>query len=255
MYCEEAKGLIQLYLDGELDARSTFGIQKHLESCVVCLHLLNSYNKQDQLLREAAREEMIDSSRMRARILAATTRKAKWYQRRPYWLMPVLKSTAAALIVILALAIFLLRGNLFPYVNQQVYAAAASDHIRCVTGASRGKSIEMSELRGFVTRFGKMQEIPSLAAFGYGTPHGILCKIKGEQFLHLVFNRPEGNPLSIYIRPRTSELLVLSPTSLKLEGYRLFSTSMAGIDILVVSSLDETRAPAIAQAIAQQVNR
>ncbi|MBO0801262.1 MAG: hypothetical protein J2P31_20780, partial [Blastocatellia bacterium] len=104
-------------------------------------------------------------------------------------------------------------------------------------------------------RFGKMQAIPSLAAFGYGPPHAFLCRIKGEEFLHLVFNRPEGHPLSIYIRPRTSELIALSPTSIKLEGYCLFSTSMAGIDILVVSSLDETRAPSIAQAIAQQVDK
>jgi anti-sigma factor RsiW len=256
MYCEEVKGLIQLYLDDELDARSTLHIQQHLESCTVCLYLLNSFIKQDQRLRQAAHEETIDSSRLRERILAATALKATWYQRSPNWLtLPVIKRTAAVLAILLALSFLLLRGNLFPYVNQQVYAAAASDHTRCITGASRGEIINMDELKEFVARFGKMKSIPNLTAFGYGPPHAILCRIKGEKFLHLIFYHPEGRPLSLYMRPRTSELIAPSPTSLKLEEYGIFSTSLAGVDLLIVSSLDEARASLIAQAIAQQINR
>jgi anti-sigma factor RsiW len=256
MYCEEVKGLIQLYLDDELDARSTLHVQQHLESCTVCLYLLNSFIKQDQRLRQAAHEETIDSSRLRERILAATALKATWYQRSPNWLtLPVIKRTAAVLAILLALSFLLLRGNLFPYVNQQVYAAAASDHTRCITGASRGEIINMDELKEFVARFGKMKSIPNLTAFGYGPPHAILCRIKGEKFLHLIFYHPEGRPLSLYMRPRTSELIAPSPTSLKLEEYGIFSTSLAGVDLLIVSSLDEARASLIAQAIAQQINR
>jgi anti-sigma factor RsiW len=256
MYCEEVKGLIQLYLDDELDSRSMLGVQQHLESCTVCLYLLNSFIKQDQRLKQAAREESIDSSRLRERILAATVRKATWYQHSRNWLtLPVIRRTAAALAILLALSLLLLRGNLFPYVDQQVYAAAASDHIRCVTGASRGETISQDELKQFVTQFGKMRAIPDLTAFGYGPPHAILCRIKGEKFLHLVFNHRDGNPLSLYLRPRTSELIARSPTSLKLEEYGIFSTSMAGVDLLIVSSLDEARASSIAQAVAQQIDR
>jgi anti-sigma factor RsiW len=256
MYCEEVKGLIQLYIDGELDARSTLGVHQHLESCKVCLYLLNSFIKQDQRLREAAHAEIIDSGRLRARILEATALKAAWYQSLPNWLRPpVVRRTAAALAILLALSFVLLLGNFFPYVDHQVYAAAASDHIRCVTGTSRGEIIDMDELNQFVARFGRMKTIPNLTAFGYGPPHAILCKIKGEKFLHLIFNTPEGRPLSIYVRPRTSELFALSPKSLKLENYSIFSTSTAGIDLLIVSSLDEARASVIAQAFAQQIDR
>jgi anti-sigma factor RsiW len=256
MYCEEVKGLIQLYLDDELAAHSALGVQQHLESCAVCLHLLNSFIKQDQRLKQAAREETIDSSRLRERILAATVLKVTWYRRSPDWLTrPVITRTAAALAILLALSFVLLRGNLFPYVDQQVYAAAASDHIRCITGASRGEIINIDDLKQFVARFGKMKAIPNLTAFGYGPPHAILCRIKGERFLHLIFNHPEGRPLSLYLRPRTSELIARSSTSLKLEEYGIFSTSLAGVDILIVSSLDEARASLIAQAIAQQIDR
>jgi Putative zinc-finger len=256
MYCEEVKGLIQFYLDDELDARSTQGVQQHLESCTVCLYLLNSFIKQDQQLRQTAREETIDSSRLRERILAATALKVTWYQRSPNWLtLPVIRRTAAAVAILLALSFLLLRGNLFPYVDQQVYAAATSDHIRCITGVSRGEIINIDELKQFVARFGKMKAIPNLTDFGYGPPHAILCTIKGEKFLHLVFYHPEVPPLSLYMKPRTSELIALSPTSLKFEEYGIFSTSMAGVDLLILSTLDEAGASLIAQAIAQQIDQ
>jgi len=222
MYCDEVKGLIQLYLDDELDARSTLGVQGHVETCAVCLHLLNTFLKQDERLRQAARDEIRDSSRLRERVLALTTQKPSWYQRAPNWLKPpVIRRTAAVMVVLLVLAFLFFRGNLFPYVDRQVYASAATDHIRCVTGASRGKAVDMRELNQFVARFGKMKAIPNLTAFGYGPPHAILCKIKGEPFLHLIFEQPQGQPLSIYIRPRSSELIASSPRSLKHEEYRI----------------------------------
>jgi anti-sigma factor RsiW len=256
MYCEEVKGLIQLYLDDELDARSTLGVQQHMESCTVCLYLLNSFIKQDLQLRQAALGETIDSSRLRERILATAALKVAWYQRSTNWLtLPVIRRTAAALAILLALSFLLLRGNLFPYVDQQVYASAASDHFRCITGASKGEIINMDELKQFVARFGKMKAIPNLTAFGYGPPHGILCKIKGEKFLHLVFYHPEVSPLSLYMRQRTSELIAQSPTSLKFEESGIYSTSQAGVDLLIISSLDEAGASLIAQAIAQQIDQ
>jgi anti-sigma factor RsiW len=255
MYCEEVKGLIQLYLDDELDSRSMLGVQQHLDSCNVCLYLFNSFIKQDQRIRQAAHEETIDSSRLRERILAVTARKATWYQHSRNWIaLPVIRRTAAALAILLALSFLLLRGNIFPYFDRQIYAAAAFDHIQCISGASMGEIIKMDELAQFVARFGKMKAIPNLTAFGYGPPHAILCRIKEEKFLHLIFNHPEGRPLSVYLRPHTSELISQGPTSLKLKEYGIFSTSLAGVDILIVSLLDEAGASLIAQAIAQQID-
>jgi anti-sigma factor RsiW len=231
------------------------GVQQHLESCNVCTYLYNSFAKQDQRLRQAAREEAIDSSRLRERILAATVRKATWSRRSRNWFaIPAIRRTAAAMAILLVF-IFLFRGNLFPYVDQQVYAAARSDHIRCVSGASKGKSIKMDEINQFVAQFGKMKAIPSLTAFGYGSPHAIMCRIKGEKFLHLVFHDSEGRPLSLYLRPRTSELISRNPTSFKIEEYGIFSTSHSGVDILIVSSHGEAKASVIAQAIARQIER
>jgi anti-sigma factor RsiW len=255
MYCDEVKGLIQLYLDDELDSRSMLGVQQHLESCNVCLYLYNSFSKQDQRLRQAAHEEARDSNRLRERILAATVRKPTLYQRSRNWLaLPALRRTAAALAILVALAFLLLRGNLFPYIDQQVYAAATSDHVQCVSGASMGESIKTEEIKQFVARFGKMKAMPNLTAFGYGSPHAIMCRIKGERFLHLIFHDLEGRPLSLYLRPRTSALLSPNPTWLKLEEYGIFSTSEAGVDILIISAHDEAKASLIAHAIAQQID-
>ncbi len=254
MNCEEVKGLIQLYLDDELDARSTLGVQHHLESCSGCLHLLNSFIEQDQRLREAAREEAMDSSRLRERILAATTLKATQDRRSPGWLtLPTIRRTAAVLAILLAFSFLLLRGSLFPRVDQQVYAAAASDHIKCTIGARMGEITNADELNQLVARFGKMKALPDLTAFGYSPAHGTLCRIKEEEFLHLIFNHPEERPLSVYLRPRTSVMIAKSTISIKLEGFLISSASQAGVDLLIVSSLDEARTSSIAQVIARQI--
>lgn len=256
MYCEEVKGLIQLYLDDELDARSTLSVQKHLESCTGCLHLLNSFINQDRRLRQAAREEAIDSSRLRQRILAATMLKPAWYQHpRNLLMFPVIRRMAAVLAILVGCSFLLFRGNLFPYVDQQVFADAASDHLRCISGASMGEIVSPDDLKRLVAQFGKMNAIPDLTAFGYGPPHAILCRIKGEKFLHLIFNHPEGRQLSLYLRPHASELIARSPASAKHADFDVFSTSLSGVDILIVSSFDNAMAGSIAQAIGRQIDR
>jgi hypothetical protein len=115
--------------------------------------------------------------------------------------------------------------------------------------------IDMDELEQFIAQFGRMKAIPNLTAFGYGPPHAILCRIKGEKFLRLVFNHPEGRPLSLYLRPYNSEQSARSSISLELEEYGIFSTSLGGVDLFIVSLLDKARISLIAQAVAQQLDR
>jgi hypothetical protein len=112
--------------------------------------------------------------------------------------------------------------------------------------------VDMDELEQFIAQFGRMKKIPNLTAFGYGPPHAILCRIKEEKFLRLVFNHPEGRPLSLYLKPHNSELSAPCSISLELEEYGIFSTSQGGVDLLIVSLLDKARISLIAEAVAQQ---
>ena len=115
--------------------------------------------------------------------------------------------------------------------------------------------IDRDELEQFIAQFGRMKTVPDLTAFGYGLPQASMCNIKGEKFLRLIFNHPEGRPISLYLRPHTSDLASGNSISSELEEYGIFSTSLVGFDLLIVSSLDKARVSLIAQAVAQQIDR
>ena len=156
MNCEEAKELIQLYLDDELDARSTLSIQQHLKSCTACSNSFRSFATQDQRLKQAANEEALDSSRLRERILDSIKHQTPRSRSYPRWLThPAIRRAAATVALLLVVSFLLLRGGLFPHVDQQVYAAAASDHIRCTTGARMGEIADADELNRLAARLGK----------------------------------------------------------------------------------------------------
>lgn len=86
MNCREVTEIIQLYLDSELDARSTLNVLRHLECCPGCSRLLDRDLEQKAMLRHAARSEAIDSQRLRQQIVRAIRRKAARSRYQWFWL-------------------------------------------------------------------------------------------------------------------------------------------------------------------------
>src|SRR6266567_9421325 len=50
MKCAEVRKFVRLYLDSELDAKNSFEVQQHLESCAECAGLFEAEKKFDQRL-------------------------------------------------------------------------------------------------------------------------------------------------------------------------------------------------------------
>src|SRR5437870_9071303 len=50
MKCAEVRKFVRLYLDSELDARNSFEVEQHLESCAECAGLFEAEKKFDQRL-------------------------------------------------------------------------------------------------------------------------------------------------------------------------------------------------------------
>ncbi len=50
MKCAEARKLVRLYLDSELDAKNSFEVEQHLESCAECAGLFEAEKKFDARL-------------------------------------------------------------------------------------------------------------------------------------------------------------------------------------------------------------
>ncbi|MCI0389547.1 MAG: anti-sigma factor [Acidobacteria bacterium] len=265
MNCGEVKELIQLYLDNELDARSTLVVQQHLESCSACSRQLNALLVQDQKLKQAARAEIVDSTRVRAEILNAIAqeiqeerprqikRTVNWspagWIKRSSW-----QSIAAATVLALAAILLALRGGMMPGVDEAVYAAVAADHAaHCSADVMMGAVTDLDELRRLVTTSAKLMAVPDLSAFGYGNPRGRLCQVNEVEFLHLVYYHASQPPISLFLRPHDSNLIRERLTALHSGSFNVVSVSQAGIDLLVVSSLAEEQTSSLTLAVASRL--
>ncbi|MGE0129005.1 MAG: anti-sigma factor [Blastocatellales bacterium] len=262
MNCGETKELIQLYMDNELDARSTLAVQRHLDSCSACSRQLDTLLLQDRTLKQAARAEIVDSARVRAAILGAIAQETQaeaprrtrnWIPAR--WLKMTAWQRLAAVAVLVLVATFLaLRVGWMPGVNEAVYAAVAADHAaHCSPDVMMGAVIDPGELRQLVTTSVKVKAVPDLSAFGYGDPRGRVCKVSEVEFLHLVYYHASLPPISLFLRPHNSNLITERLTALHSGSFNVVSVSQTGVDLLIVSSLSEEQTSSITRAIASRL--
>jgi anti-sigma factor RsiW len=111
MDCNELERSVDAYLDGELDERDRFEVERHVEGCARCRSLSQARSRLRAALRAKLREAMTPPSpagrapaELRARVVQALAR-----ERRPLWrqaLAPVplatLAACAAGVLVVLA---------------------------------------------------------------------------------------------------------------------------------------------------------
>jgi anti-sigma factor RsiW len=251
MSCSEVKGLIQLYMDNELDSRSTLGVQQHLESCSACSRLLDSYLEQDSKLRDYVRSLPIDSRLVRDKILAAIKREPA--ERRTAWFpVSVWKRVAVFAILATSAAAIALQGGWLPGFNGNVYAAVVADHAdHCSFDNLMGAITDVDELNKLAA-YAKMSKAPDLSALGYANPRGRTCKVDGMDFLHLIYYSADQQPVSLFMRPQAQNNTLGELTVFRENGYGIASVSKSGVDFIVVSSLSEKETADIAQSVAAQ---
>lgn len=253
MNCGEVKNLIQLYKDSELDARNTLDVQQHLESCVACSCLLDAYSRQDQMLKQVARSEAINSDAVRERILAIIRDQSAETGGR-WQMIPIWRRVTAIAAMLIVSVLLLLRGALLPGINESVYAAAAADHAEhCSIEKVMGAITSTEELDRLSAVYGKLKATPDLSAFGYANPRGTICKLNGADVLHLVFYDQEEQALSVFARLHSPDVNEHRLTLVQQGGYQVVSIFRSGVDLLVVSSLDEKQTSSIAESIGAQL--
>lgn len=247
MICAEARELIQLYMDSELDSRDTLEVQQHLAGCSACSSLLDWLLKQDELLRESARAEARDNAHILEQIVAAVRRESGWAANPR---LRVLRAAAAVLAAV-AVAGLLVYSGLLTGHNSPVYAAVVADHLaHCTLDKLAMAETDCDKLDRLVREYGKLARTPDLSAFGFADPRAKVCKVSGSPILHIVFHDGEGLPLSLFVRPHNPDLQKLGLTSVESAGRRVLSLSRSGVDVFVVSSADDERTSAIAAVVA-----
>lgn len=252
MSCSEVKGLIQLYMDNELDARSTLDVQRHLESCSACTRLLDAYLGQDRKLKEHARSEPIDIRLVRENILAAIRREPA--ERRGGWrALALWKQVAVFAILVASAAGIALQGGWIPGLGGNVYAAVVADHVdHCSVNILMGAITDIEELNRLAATYGRIDKAPDLSSFGYANPRGRTCKVNGIDFLHLVYYNEAQQPVSLFLSPHSQDLILSENIAFRENGYGVASVSRSGVDFIVVSSLGEKETADIAKSVAAQ---
>jgi len=250
MNCGEVKKIIQLYLDDELSSRETLEAQNHLESCLSCSALLESFARQDELLRQAARSEESNGQALRSKILTAI---GEQFVTNSAGRLPASKwnrfiLAAAAMIII---AIGLLWGISLPGLNDKVYAEAVQDHTHhcALDRLEQFNAIkDRVELDRLCAQYGQLPQTPDLTGFGFSEPRAKVCALSGVRTLHLVYQSAGGQPMSIFMRSHSPDLDEDMSSSSK-DGFRVASVTHSGVDILIVANLDSEKLEDIAQSI------
>ncbi len=263
MNCSEAKELIQLYIDNELDARNRLEAQQHLEACPSCTSLLDYFLKQDQTLKQFAKSETDDHANLRENILVAireqsATSHQEQNQGRIYWMQswlkrPAFRRIAAVFVIAIVAAFFLLRDG----INEKVYADVVEDHAdHCTLERldNLSKSVSnMEQIDKLCAENGKFNKTPDFSAYGFSQARARFCRINGVKILHLIFQCENQKPLSIFMRLHDANMIADELVMLKREGYEIASFSKSGVDLFVVSSLDKKQTSAIAKTLSESL--
>jgi anti-sigma factor RsiW len=253
MNCSEAREIIQLYIDSELDCRDTLEVQRHIESCASCASLLDSFIKQDQSLKQAARAEEMDCAEFRAQVLADIRRRCSESSGRrvsaPMW-----RRAAAVAAVVFIASLLLLWGWPGSVVNDKVYASAIKDHAHhCSLDRLMKAASDPAEIDKLVSQYSPLKKPPDLSAFGLSDVRAKVCMLNEVKSLHIVYQREGGQPLSIFLRPHADDLANSRLIADARDGFTVASATDSGFDVVVVSSMDEKPTRQIVQAVIEQM--
>lgn len=260
MNCSEAKELIQIYMDNELDARNTLEVQHHLDVCSGCQSLLDYFIKQDQTLQTFVKSQTPDTASLRETILSeirkepvsssAGSNTAQTGLIKSWLQSTTFRRIAAVLVIAVVAAFFLLRGG----INEKVYADVVQDHEDHCTLDRLGKSAsDPARINKLCADYGKLEKIPDLSSYGFSNVRARICMVDNVKVLHLIYQSDTQKPLSVFFCLHDKKIIADKLVMLKREGYEIASLSKAGVDWFVISSMDEPQTAAIAKYLTENV--
>lgn len=208
MNCSEVQILTPLYLSSELEATRLADFELHLRQCGACARGLESVSRCDELLRDAFREQTLDTGPLRERVRnqIRKTARRRFLFTRPIYRLPI---AAALLLAITAGIFFVLRGGLVlrGVPSQTVYAAARDDHyVEVVQRDPRPWLETPEEIREFVREeLGDADFLERFAPAGYRLKGALHCYLLNRRYVHIVYEGG-GHEVSVFVRRDDVEL-------------------------------------------------
>ena len=233
MTCDEVRGLLSPYADGELDAPRAAEVERHLAECPTCAAALEQLRALsgalgDPALYHRAPPEL--PGRVRASLSRAGGRRVAW---RPLF-------AAAAAAVLVAVAVWgAIRGPSAPAADELLARDVVASHYRSLMLDKHEVDVESSDQHTVKPWFtGKVDvapEVKDLSAEGFPLVGGRLDYIDGRRTAALVYRR-QKHLINVFVWPSAGK--DRAPQALGRQGYHLIHWSDNGRAVWVVSDLN-----------------
>jgi len=244
---DEANGLLDAYVDGELDAAKGLELERYLESNPVaraaCERLRNlSAAIRDQAAYHEAPAEL--AARLRASVPVAPETTLVAARRR--WLMPAV-ALAAVAIVACAVAIGLLRPDGEERLAQEVLAS----HVRATLG-NRLFDVASSDQHTvkpwMSSRLRFSPPVTDLSADGFELRGGRLDYVGGQNVAALVYQRRQ-HVIDAFVWPSRDER---AAQALSRDGFNIERFARGGMTFWLVSDLNRKELEDFARLLAER---
>jgi anti-sigma factor RsiW len=259
MRCEESRPLIDIYLDGELDALRAAEFELHAHGCDTCTPQLERSSKLRSAIRESA-PYFAAPTALKLRIREALRAEAGVKESKPSraeaivawwrWTTAAASLAAVALLAVIVTPIFHSRN-----VQNEIAGEVLSSHVRSLM-ASHLTDVTSTDRHTVKPWFdGKIDfapNVPNFADQGFPLLGGRLDYIDHRTVAALVYQR-RLHYINVFIWP-TSSRDASTNTSAKLEnreGYNILHWQHAGMEYWAVSDTSADDVQALAKLMQQ----
>ncbi len=252
MNCVEAKDLLQLYIDQELDLVRVVDVDKHLQSCATCRGLYDrqrtlrstvrrdaDYHRAPPELRErlrfALRAEKNDAARPRVR------GSGRWNAG---------LAVAATVVLSVSVALYIV----LPTPRDRLVDDVVSSHVRSLM-ANHLSDVASSDQHTVKPWFnGKLDYSPpvnDLTAQGFPLIGGRLDYVNDHPVAALVY-RHRQHMINLFVWP-SADAHEQKPHMLSRQGYNLLRWTQGGMELWAVSDLNEAELTKFADEISVSI--
>jgi len=232
MNCQQARPLVELYADGELDASAVLDLDQHLQSCPACAREWRDLQELKRALRQDALFFPAPEG-LRQQVRAALPARPRPAPARPAWSWNWLSAALAGTTAVCAGLLAMLLLSRAPS-EQQLSGEIVSSHIRSLM-AGHIVDVESTDQHTVKPWFnGKVDFSPPIKDLA---PQGFPLVVGGHDAAALVFHR-QKHIINLFIWPSKSP--DSPPAAMKpQQGYHVIHWASDGMAFWAVSDLNE----------------